>query len=117
MKNKNKSSCNGCHGDCVSDSLVSFNISEGLNVLIKKNDIFSRSFWDDRIHSEKTERFYTSYRKPLKEWKKVDGYQHRDFSIRNAAWHITDFFAERLENSHERREDFWIFNSSQTISS
>ena len=108
-KNNNKNSCNGCHGDCVSDTSVGFKISETFKRFNQKNDIFSRSFWDDQIHSEKTERFYTSYRKPLKEWKKVDGYQHRDFSIRNAAWHVTDFFAERLEKSQDRREGFLDF--------
>jgi len=35
-KNKNKNSCNGCHGDCVSDTSVGFKISENLNALIKK---------------------------------------------------------------------------------
>ena len=52
-KNKNKNSCNGCHGDCVSDTSVGFKISENFKRFNQKNDIFSRSFWDDQIHSEK----------------------------------------------------------------
>ena len=53
-KNNNKNSCNGCHGDCVSDTSVGFKISENFKRFNQKNDIFSRSFWDDQIHSEKT---------------------------------------------------------------
>ena len=48
-KNNNKNSCNGCHGDCVSDTSVGFKISENFKRFNQKNDIFSRSFWDDQI--------------------------------------------------------------------
>ena len=109
MENNKKNSCAGCQGGCVSDSSVGFDISEDFKRFNQKDDIFSRSFWDKKIKSEKTERFYTSYRKPLKEWRKVDGYEHRDFSLRNAAWHVTDFFAERLEKTDNRREGFLDF--------
>ena len=109
MKNNKKNSCTGCQGGCVSDSSVGFDVSEDFKRFNQKDDIFSRSFWDEKIKSEKTERFYTSYRKPLKEWRKVDGYEHRDFSLRNAAWHVTDFFAERLEKTNNRREGFLDF--------
>ena len=109
MENNKKNSCTGCQGGCVSDSSVGFDVSEDFKRFNQKDDIFSRSFWDEKIKSEKTERFYTSYRKPLKEWRKVDGYEHRDFSLRNAAWHVTDFFAERLEKTDNRREGFLDF--------
>ena len=109
MENNKKNSCAGCQGGCVSDSSVGFDISEDFKRFNQKDDIFSRSFWDKKIKSEKTERFYTSYRKPLKEWRNVDGYEHRDFSLRNAAWHVTDFFAERLEKTDNRREGFLDF--------
>ena len=109
MENNKKNSCTGCQGGCVSDSSVGFDITDDFKRFNQKDDIFSRSFWDEKIKSEKTERFYTSYRKPLKEWRKVDGYEHRDFSLRNAAWHVTDFFAERLEKTDNRREGFLDF--------
>jgi len=109
MENNKKNSCTGCQGGCVSDSSVGFDVTDDFKRFNQKDDIFSRSFWDEKIKSEKTERFYTSYRKPLKEWRKVDGYEHRDFSLRNAAWHVTDFFAERLEETDNRREGFLDF--------
>ena len=109
MENNKKNSCTGCQGGCVSDSSVGFDVTDDFKRFNQKDDIFSRSFWDEKIKSEKTERFYTSYRKPLKEWRNVDGYEHRDFSLRNAAWHVTDFFAERLEKTDNRREGFLDF--------
>ena len=109
MENNKKNSCTGCQGGCVSDSSVGFDVTDDFKRFNQKDDIFSRSFWDEKIKSEKTERLYTSYRIPLKEWRKVDGYEHRDFSLRNAAWHVTDFFAERLEKTDNRREGFLDF--------
>ncbi len=114
--NQNKQNvdhCTGCTGGCVSDAQSGFTVSDSFQRFNQKEDIFSRSFWDETIHSEKTERFYTSYRKPLKEWKQVDGYNHRDFSLRNAGWHVADFFAERLEEAIERREGFLDYLTAQ----
>jgi reductive dehalogenase len=112
-KNQDQKQCAGCSGGCVTDAQAGFQISEAFTPFSQKDEIFSRSFWDETIHSEKTDRFYTSYRKPLKEWKQVDGYQHRDFSVRNAGWHVADFFAERLDESNERREGFLDFLTAQ----
>ncbi len=114
--NQNKQNvdhCTGCTGGCVSDAQSGFTVSDSFHRFNQKEDIFSRSFWDETIHSEKTDRFYTSYRKPLKEWKQVDGYKHRDFSLRNAGWHVADFFAERLEGTIERREGFLDYLTAQ----
>ena len=33
----------------------------------------------------------------------MDGYAQRDFALRNAGWHVADFFAERREGD-DRRE-------------
>jgi reductive dehalogenase len=45
----------------------------------QKYDIFCRAFWD--------------------------GFTHRDYSVRNAAWHVPDVFAE-LKEEEDRREGF-----------
>ena len=71
----------------------------------QKGDIFSRSFWDSTIRSKDSDKFYESYRLPLDEWRHVDGYHQKDFALRNAGWHVADFFAERLQNE-DRREGF-----------
>ena len=69
------------------------------------NDVFNRSWWDPKVRSEKTERFFESYRKPLEEWRKARGFQRKDYALRNAAWHGADIFAE-LKQDQDRREGF-----------
>ena len=87
------------------DEAAGFDMLDTFERFNQKNDIFCRSFWDERVHSKKTEIFYETYRKPLKHFRNVDGFQHRDFSLRNAAWHIPDIFAE-LKEDEDRREGF-----------
>ena len=82
-----------------------FRVSEGFRRFSQKDVIFSRSWWDTSVRSPETERFYESYRRPLKEWRHVDGYGQKDFALRNAGWHVADLFAERLEEEN-RREGF-----------
>ena len=71
----------------------------------QKNEVFSRSFWDDSIRSSKSERFYKTYRKPLDHWRKAEGFTQKDYALRNASWHVTDIFAE-LKEDEDRREGF-----------
>jgi reductive dehalogenase len=71
----------------------------------QKNEVFSRSFWDPAIRSSKTKRFYTTYRKPLDNWRSAEGFTQRDYALRNASWHVTDLFAEMRE-AEDRREGF-----------
>ena len=99
------SRCQTCPTGCVTDSEADFEVLPEYRRFSQKRDIFSRSHWDPKIRSKKTERFYESYRRPLEEWRKVDGYAQKDFALRNAAWHVADFFAERLEDE-DRREGF-----------
>ena len=71
----------------------------------QKNDVFRRSWWDPRIRSKKTERFYTTYREPLKTWRKADGFTQKDYALRNASWHVSDLFTE-IKEGEDRREGF-----------
>ncbi|MEE2877349.1 MAG: reductive dehalogenase [Candidatus Neomarinimicrobiota bacterium] len=103
--------CQTCGGGCASDSDAGFEISNRFERFSQKDDIFNRSFWDSAIRSEKTDAFYESYRKPLQEWRHVDGYHQKDFALRNAGWHVADLFAERLEDQ-DRREGFLDYLTS-----
>ena len=58
-KNQDQKQCAGCSGGCVTDAQAGFQISEAFTPFSQKDEIFSRSFWDETIHSEKTDRFYT----------------------------------------------------------
>ena len=101
-------SCPTCPGDCASDEDAGFRTTVEYQRFNQRDDIFNRSFWDPSIRSPQSERFYESYRRPLKKWRHVAGYGHKDFALRNAGWHMADWFAERLENK-DRREGFLDF--------
>lgn len=70
------------------------------------NDVFSRSFWDERIRSEKSDRFYATYRRPLDQWRRANGFTQRDYALRNASWHVSDVFTEMYEDTQGRRDGF-----------
>ena len=97
--------CTTCPGGCATDEDARFRASGEVERFSQKDDIFCRSYWDPEVHTPDAERFYESYRRPLTEWRHVDGYDQKDFALRNAAWHVADFFAERLEDD-DRREGF-----------
>ncbi len=100
--------CGTCSGGCATDRDAGFRVRPEHRRLSQRDDIFSRSFWDPEIHTEHSDRFYESYRRPLRAWRHVDGYDHKDFALRNAGWHVADLFAERLED-RDRREGFLDF--------
>ncbi len=87
------------------NQFADFQILETFRRFSQRDDVFSRSFWDPTVRSKKTERFYETYRKPLKHWRQVDGFTQKDYALRNAAWHVTDIFAE-LKEDEDRREGF-----------
>jgi len=99
------SRCQTCPTGCASDQDARFEVAPDYERFRQKRDIFSRSRWDPEVQSEKTDRFYESYRRPLREWRRVDGYAQKDFALRNAGWHVADLFAERLHDEG-RREGF-----------
>ena len=71
----------------------------------QKNDVFRRSWWDEKIRNKKTQLFYETYREPLKTWRKADGFTQKDYALRNASWHVSDIFTE-LHANNDRREGF-----------
>ncbi|MEZ4861417.1 MAG: reductive dehalogenase [Caldilineaceae bacterium] len=87
------------------DAAAGFEILDDFTPFNQKNDLFRRSWWDERIRSEKSARFYATYREPLKTWRKADGFTQKDYALRNAAWHVSDIFTE-LKESEDRREGF-----------
>ncbi len=87
------------------DREADFDILDGFERFNQRNDVFCRAFWDPAVRSKKTDIFFETYRKPLKHYREVDGYGHRDYSFRNATWHVPDIFAE-LKQREDRREGF-----------
>ncbi len=89
----------------MSDKDAGFDLTDDFERFNQKDDVFRRSWWDERIRSKKAHRFYTTYREPLATWRKADGFTQKDYALRNAAWHVSDLFTEMNEGD-DRREGF-----------
>ena len=89
----------------ASDGEAGFEVLDHFERFSQKNDIYSRAFWDPAVRSERTDRFFETYRTPLKKWKRAEGFRQKDYALRNASWHLPDIFAE-LKEAENRREGF-----------
>lgn len=87
------------------DVAAGFEILDDFERFSQVDDVFSRSFWDEQIRDERTERFYATYRRPLTRWRKANGFTQRDYALRNASWHVSDVFTEMYED-RDRRDGF-----------
>ena len=106
LKKKQNCACNTCVCQKPVDDVTGFEVSNEFQRFNQKHDIFNRAIWDDEIRSERSRRFFESYFTDLAEFRKVEGFQHRDYALRNAAWYIADFTADLLETSQDRKEGF-----------
>ena len=88
------------------DRVTGFEVTEEFERFNQKYDMFNRAVWDDEVRSERSQRFFESYFTDLAQFRKVEGFQHRDYALRNAAWYIADFTSDLLEMSHDRKEGF-----------
>lgn len=91
-----------------------FKITSALKRFNQKNDIFSRSLWDDTVNPKK---FYASYDIANYVPKKSKGFDHWDFAFRNASWHMTDFVGERNFQENGSVEGFTDYYTINTPSS
>ena len=98
--------CDNCTCHKAIDAKTGFKISEDFERFNQKYDVFNRSVWDDTVRSDRVRRFFESYFTDLAQFRKVEGFQHRDYALRNAAWYIADFTADLLEESDDRKEGF-----------
>lgn len=88
------------------DAITGFEVSADFERFNQKYDMFNRAVWDDEVRSERANKFFESYFTDLAQFRKVEGFQHRDYALRNAAWYIADFTADLLELSADRKEGF-----------
>lgn len=84
---------------------LGFEVLDDFERFSQVNDVFSRSFWDERIRTGQSDRFYATYRRPLDNWRKANGFTQRDYALRNASWHVSDVFTEMYEDQ-DRRDGF-----------
>lgn len=88
-----------------------FEIDPQLPAYNQKNDIFNRAIWDDSIDPKD---FFVSYDITNYKPKKAKGFNHWDYALRNASWHLTDVVGEMKLESEGRVEGFTDYYSTQT---
>lgn len=98
--------CDTCVCQKPIDKQTGFTVTEDFKRFNQKYDMFNRSVWDDEVRSDRVRKFFESYFTDLAEFRRAEGFQHRDYALRNAAWYIADFTADLLEQSDDRKEGF-----------
>ena len=94
------------------DKIVGFELTENFERFNQMNDIFTRAFWDDEIKSSDTEAFFNSYRSGFVA-KRAEGFNQKDFALRNASWLISDLISNRSAASGIR-EGFQAYIQNDT---
>ncbi len=89
----------------VGDMAAGFEIQPDFERFDQKNDVFRRSWWDERLQSAKATLFYETYREPLKTFRKADGFTQKDYAFRNASWHVNNVLTE-INAEQDRWEGF-----------
>ena len=88
-----------------------FEIKPDFKRFNQRNDIFNRSMWDETIDPKN---FYVSYDITNYKPKKSKGFDHWDYALRNASWHLTDVVGEMTFPETGRVEGFTDYYTTQT---
>ena len=83
------------------DEAAGIVVTEDFERFEQRNDVFSRAFWDDTVRSDQTDAFFRSYRMEAAP-RRGEGFNQRDFALRNASWLISDIISERSAVDGER---------------
>jgi len=70
------------------------------------NDMFCRGFWDKKLQNKMVMKFFRSFVKPAERARGADGFQLRDYALRNGPWVVTEMLAEMYKDQ-DRRDGFW----------
>ena len=60
------------------DGAAGFRILDDFRRFTQKDDVFRRSWWDESVRSDKSRLFYRTYREPLENWRRADGFTQKD---------------------------------------
>jgi epoxyqueuosine reductase len=77
-----------------SDAAAGFEITDDFACFDQMNDMFTRAIWDDKVRNKDTDAFFASYRMEAAP-RRGEGFDQRDFALRNAAWLISDIISNR----------------------
>ena len=86
-----------------------FEVNDNYERFDSKNDIFNRAIWDDNINPKN---FFISYDIANYKPKKAKGFDHWDYALRNASWHMTDVVRELKFETEGRVEGFTDYYST-----
>jgi len=87
-----------------SDAAAGIETTDDFAPFNQRDDIFTRAFWDPAVQTGQSEAFFNSYRMAAAP-RRGDGFQQRDFALRNAAWLGSDIITNRSA-AEGRREGF-----------
>src|SRR5690606_33675743 len=88
----------------ATDHAAGIEVTDAFEPFTQRDDIFTRAFWDSSVRSANTDRFFHSYRMEATP-RRGEGFNQKDFALRNAAWLISDIIADRSA-AEGRREGF-----------
>jgi reductive dehalogenase len=88
------------------DKEAGFEVSENFKRFSQKNEVFCRTAWDDELKSKKAADFFQGYIMPKARARRADGFTQKDYSLRNAAWHMATFLRMQKLESESRSEGF-----------
>lgn len=90
--------------DPVTDAAAGIVTTPAFARFRQRDDIFTRAFWDPSVRSRQSDAFFASYRIDATP-RKGEGFQQRDFALRNSAWLVSDIVSNRSA-AEGRREGF-----------
>lgn len=76
------------------DAAAGIEVTADFERFRQRDDIFTRAFWDPSVRSKQTDAFFGSYRIDATP-RKGEGFQQKDFALRNAAWLVSDIISNR----------------------
>nr|WP_323020898.1 reductive dehalogenase domain-containing protein [Pararhodobacter sp.] len=76
------------------DAAAGIEVTADFERFRQRDDIFTRAFWDSSVRSKQTDAFFGSYRIDATP-RKGEGFQQKDFALRNAAWLVSDIISNR----------------------
>lgn len=94
------------------DAAAGIVVTEDFERFEQRNDVFTRAFWDERVRSKHTDAFFNSYRMEAAP-RRGEGFNQRDFALRNASWLISDIISDR-GGADGMREGFQASISNDT---
>ena len=77
-----------------SDAALGIEVADDFQPFEQRNDMFTRAFWDEEVKSEDALGFFKSYRMKFAT-RRGEGFQQKDFALRNAAWAVSDIISSR----------------------